>query len=116
MKALTIRQPWAWLIVAGLKPVENRKWSTTHRGPLLIHAGLKHDPTPEFWHRDTEKFAYGAIIGVVDLIDVVREHPSPYFTGPFGWVLANPRRITPIDMPGKIGLFDVNAPLDILTQ
>ncbi len=55
MKALSIRQPWAWLIVrpdlAGdererayathsIKPVENRTWSTTYRGALAIHAGV----------------------------------------------------------------------------
>ncbi len=39
MRALTIRQPWAWAITCGLKRVENRTWSTNYRGPLLIHAG-----------------------------------------------------------------------------
>src|SRR5438045_8559495 len=39
MKALSIRQPWAWLIVNGHKPVENRSWSTKYTGKLLIHAG-----------------------------------------------------------------------------
>lgn len=37
MKALSIRQPWAHLIIHG-KPIENRSWSTTYRGPLLLHA------------------------------------------------------------------------------
>lgn len=39
MKALTIRQPWASLIAAGVKTIETRSWSTKHRGPLAIHAG-----------------------------------------------------------------------------
>ena len=34
-KALSVRQPWAWAIVEGLKPVENRKRRTTYRGALL---------------------------------------------------------------------------------
>jgi hypothetical protein len=38
--SLSIRQPWAWLIVQGHKPIENRTWPTTYRGPLLIHAGV----------------------------------------------------------------------------
>jgi hypothetical protein len=38
MRALTIRQPWAWLIVHGHKDLENRTWCTSYRGPLLIHA------------------------------------------------------------------------------
>ncbi len=43
MKALTIRQPWASLIAAGVKTIETRSWSTRYRGLLLIHAG-KHEP------------------------------------------------------------------------
>ena len=39
MKALTIRQPWASLIAAGMKTIETRGWSTRYWGPLLIHAG-----------------------------------------------------------------------------
>ena len=38
--ALSIRQPWAWLIVHGFKDVENRTWPTDFRGPFLVHAGL----------------------------------------------------------------------------
>jgi hypothetical protein len=33
MKTLSVRQPYAWLIVAGFKPIENRTWRTTYRGP-----------------------------------------------------------------------------------
>src|SRR5438105_11911405 len=36
--AVSIRQPWAWLVVMGYKDVENRSWRTNHRGALLIHA------------------------------------------------------------------------------
>ena len=39
MKAISIKQPWAWLIANGYMTVENRKWYTGHRGDLLIHAG-----------------------------------------------------------------------------
>ncbi|WP_229215634.1 ASCH domain-containing protein [Duganella sp. CY15W] len=38
MKALSIRQPWAWLIVNGYKDIENRSWSTNVRGKVLVHA------------------------------------------------------------------------------
>lgn len=43
MKALSIKQPWAWLIVNGFKDIENRDWATTIRGPVLIHAGKQPD-------------------------------------------------------------------------
>lgn len=39
MKALTIKQPWASLIVLGEKKIETRSWKTSYRGPILIHAG-----------------------------------------------------------------------------
>lgn len=43
MKALTIKQPWAWAILRAGKNVENRTWGTVYRGPLLIHSSLKID-------------------------------------------------------------------------
>lgn len=38
MRALTLTQPWAWLVVHGRKDIENRKWNTSFRGEFLIHA------------------------------------------------------------------------------
>lgn len=38
MKALSLWQPWASLLVSGHKRVETRGWPLRHRGPLLIHA------------------------------------------------------------------------------
>lgn len=45
MPALSVRQPWAWLIAEGYKPIENRTWGTRYRGRLLIHAssGMSRD-------------------------------------------------------------------------
>jgi hypothetical protein len=45
MKIISIKQPWASLIVHGLKDVENRTWPTRYRGPLLIHASQRADDT-----------------------------------------------------------------------
>lgn len=49
MKALTVNQPYASLIMAGLKRYETRAYATTHRGPLAIHAGKR-------WQRDQHEF------------------------------------------------------------
>lgn len=43
MKAISLRQPWAGLIAAGIKTIETRTWSTNYRGELLIHAAKKID-------------------------------------------------------------------------
>ena len=51
MKCISIRQPWAWLIIKGVKPVENRTWSSSYRGPLLIHASLTFDWSGYRWIR-----------------------------------------------------------------
>jgi hypothetical protein len=113
MKALSVRQPFAWCIVAGTKPIENRTWNTTYRGPLLIHAAVKpHLMTiAEVEHTwgaviDRGALRYGGIIGRVELVDVVREHASPWFQGPFGFVLQSPRAVEFLPMTGKQGLFD----------
>ncbi len=114
MKALSVQQPWAWAIFHG-KPVENRTWSTSYRGPLLIHAGKRYDKGGAWWienHRglrlpDVRTIGLGGFIGIVDLVDCVQKHESPWFFGPRGLVLANPRRIEFIPYPGRLGLFDV---------
>lgn len=117
MKCLTVRQPWAWLIVEGSKDVENRSWSTNYRGPLLIHAGLTVDrEDAEFFEHQSAELGLewpdplptGCIIGIVDLVDVVTEHASEWFDGPYGWVLANPRcAVDPLPYKGRLGLYDV---------
>jgi hypothetical protein len=61
MKAITIWQPWAYCIASGMKPIENRYWSTSYRGPLAIHAGRQ-------WDKD----------GAID--ERVRGALSPYLT------------------------------------
>lgn len=41
MKAITIWQPWASLLVSGEKKYETRSWATTYRGPIAIHAAMR---------------------------------------------------------------------------
>lgn len=93
MKAISIRQPWAWLIVAGHKDVENRTWATDYRGPILIHAAKTIDrrftlPANIEIPKDLER---GGIVGQAILIDCVEESNSPWFTGPYGLVLSEPK-------------------------
>jgi hypothetical protein len=75
--ALSIKQPWAGLIVAGKKTVEVRTWPTARRGPVLIHTGKIPDPRPEAWvHVTTQTLkklcqVRGGIIGQAELVDCV---------------------------------------------
>lgn len=79
MKILTVRQPWAGAIIHRGKDVENRtrNLAGSYRGPLAIHVGLRHDYSAVDAHNaiaghidEHSVYGYGAIIGVVDLVDV----------------------------------------------
>src|SRR5262245_46166865 len=115
LPALSVRQPWAWLIVNGYKDVENRSWRTRYRGPVLIHAGAN---TSELSERTMERierrhgiklpreFDTGGIIGLVDIVDCRSRTGSPWHVrGNIGWVLAKPRRLTFRAYKGALGFF-----------
>ena len=115
MKALSIRQPWAWCIAEGLKDVENRTWRTKHRGGLLIHASKTFDHAGYLWI-ETEMgidlpapsaFRRGFLIATVCLAGCVTESDSPWFTGPYGFVLRNPVRFNAVEWRGQLGIFEV---------
>ena len=116
MRTLSIRQPWAGLIVAGIKDIENRSWSTSYRGPILIHAGKAKPPAD--WLEEIEeehgivipRMEFGGIIGTAEIVDCVTSHPSPWFCGPFGFVLANPRPLPFLPCKGALGFFNVEFP------
>ena len=109
---LTVRQPWASLIVSGIKTVENRTWSTTHRGRLLIHAGSNKARTSAAATAFGEHPGYyplGVVIGSVDVVDVVRDSGLPYAVKDhWHWILANPVAFDdPIPASGSLGLWRI---------
>ncbi|WP_300611056.1 ASCH domain-containing protein [Trebonia sp.] len=111
MKALTVRQPWASLIMCGAKDVECRTWMTAYRGPLLIHAGLALDQgaLTAHAHLVPGDLPRGVLLGTVTMTACVRDHPSPWAEpGGWHWVLADPVPFTvPVEYRGKLGLWDV---------
>lgn len=123
MKALTVRQPWAFAIAALGKTVENRTWTTSYRGLLAIHAGARWDSN-EAVQRVGELTGVtlvtadtSAIVAVVDLesihnsvtcirpVEERHEHEDGPFTcsrwaigigfdnGMHHWTLANSRQL-----------------------
>jgi hypothetical protein len=113
MKAISIRQPWAYLIVSGVKDIENRSWKTKHRGHILIHAALKIEwdavkslniPESE-WHLFKEN--RGGIVGETEIVDCVTQSKSVWFEGPFGFVLTNSKKLPFIQTKGKLGIFTI---------
>jgi hypothetical protein len=132
-KALSIKQPWAWLMAMGIKDIENRSWPTKSRGRIYIHASKTPDlskeviasilrridgkEAAEFMLRtvNAPPFDFGAIIGEVDIVNCIGPEKqddwrriSPWFEGPYGFVLANAAMYDkPIPYRGQQGLFEV---------
>ncbi len=122
MKALSIRQPWAWLILHAGKDIENRNWQPRNpalrfRGSCLVHAGIAVQPIGDelrAWVRATsgidlprsDELQRGGIIGQVDVIDVVRQSSSPWFEGPCGLVLTNAKPLPFVACLGRLGFFE----------
>lgn len=120
MKALSIRQPWAWLILNAGKDVENRQWWTSFRGRFYIHAakGMTRDEylngaltleeidsrivLPPF-----EALERGGIVGTAHLTACVKASESPWFFGDYGFEL---RDVLPLPFrpyKGALGFFEV---------
>lgn len=120
MIALSIRQPWAWLILYAGKDIENRTWRTSFRGRVLIHAGK--GCSKEEW-QDARDFAQrirpglmmpaieglnrGGIVGEVEIVNCMIKHPSSWFVGPYGFLLRDPRPLPFRPCRGALGFFDV---------
>lgn len=73
MKALTIKEPWATLIIEGYKEYEFRSWKTNYRGKIVIHAGksLESNQAKKFTEYNLE-YSCGEIIGEADLVDCIK--------------------------------------------
>ncbi len=119
MKALSIRQPWAWLIVHGGKDIENRSWRTKFRGRFLVHAAQ--GMTRREWsdavvfcneHRlplppHFSKLQRGGIIGSVELVDSLDTSDSPWYMGEKAFVLRDPKPLSFTAFKGRLNFFEV---------
>lgn len=118
-KAISIRQPWAWLIVNGFKDIENRSWKTKYRGPILVHAGQKVELDAYDWvaasFGDSIRFpspkeiVKGGIVGVTTIVDCLEYSDSPWYVEDnFGFVLQESRPLPFMGCPGKLSFFRVD--------
>ncbi|CAA2106131.1 ASCH domain-containing protein [Variovorax paradoxus] len=134
MKALSIRQPWAWLIIrpdltdaeqrarelakGRIKTIENRMWRTRERGTILVHASQGMTRAEYF---GVMEFCYplgvelphfddlqrGGIVGQVDIVDCVAHSESHWYMGAVGFVLANAKPLPFRPLKGALGFFEV---------
>lgn len=124
MKALSIRQPWAWLIVNGHKKVENRTWRTNFRGEFAVHAASK--MTVIEYARaqgvaaragirlpQIDMIERGGIVGLANITDCRPVDPKgekdPFFFGPYGFIIDRAVAIPFYPMLGKLGFFETEA-------
>lgn len=123
MKALTIKEPWATLIIEGYKAYEFRSWKTKYRGKILIHAGMSLEKENANKFKDYNlEYSKGAIIGeaeITDCIFVTKEineelkkiNPLVYgksgHVEKYAWKLENVKKYDkPISVKGQLGLWN----------
>jgi len=118
---LSIRQPWAWLIVHRHKAIENCTWRTWRRGRILIHAGKavdreaisflragRHPVTGKPWTVEVpDRFETGGIVGEAAIVNCVSDSDSEWFVGPYGIVLAGARPLPFSPCRGRLGFFNL---------
>jgi hypothetical protein len=125
MHVLTVRQPWAWSIVAGIKRVENRSRPTRYRGSILIHAGSSRasiraglNVLQDARLGQIGPFHFGAIIGVCQVVDCVRLEDvagERFAEGPWCWMLEGARLFDePIACPGRLSLWRPSPELETM--
>lgn len=117
MKALSLKQPFAELILQGKKKIELRKWNTKFRGEFFIHASKVSDKEAMMKFGFT-KLPTGCIVGKAFLKDVkhykneeehkkdARLHLASSFWGNYGFVLENPQRIKEIPCKGALNFWE----------
>uniref|UniRef100_I2Q2Q5 ASCH domain-containing protein n=1 Tax=Desulfovibrio sp. U5L TaxID=596152 RepID=I2Q2Q5_9BACT len=126
--AISVQQPWAWLIVNGFKDVENRTWRLPdkHRGPVLIHASLKprfslaaaRELLETFHARyglagglrfPREGREVGGVVGVATLTGCTSDHVSPWCAGgQWHWRIEAARPLPFMPCRGQLGFFRVD--------
>ena len=138
MKAISLLQPWATLVVIGAKQIETRSWSTPYRGRILVHASLgkagsifsEHLPFSRYIP-DFKKLPFGAIVGEATLTTILRvedfELPDKemnrmtleekafgdYSPGRYGWLLEEATAYNnPIPARGHLRLWEFNMGIE----
>lgn len=122
MKALTVREPWGWLIVNGYKDIENRSWPTKMRGRIWIHSSARKVTKDDYEYfleicrkrkikkyPGIDEFKRGGIIGSAEIVDCVDRSRSFWFGGEYGFVQKNARKCRFRPMKGMLGFFDPKA-------
>lgn len=127
MRALSLSRPWTTLVLRHGKDVENRTWTTSYRGPLVVHGAKSYDRRAESWAiyalgrsplSGYERDEPTGLLGIVELVSVctraIDGEGRECDCGPWAmpeqahWRLANPQPFTePVPCGGRLGLWTV---------
>ena len=122
-KCLSLRQPYAELIVSGRKIIELRKWNTSFRGEFFVHASKALDKEAcKLYNIYTSSLITGAIVGSAILYDVKlyrskeqfiadqgKHFAHNYLDPKYGFLLSDAKRFDkPIPLKGQLGFFNAN--------
>ncbi|MFA5060934.1 MAG: GNAT family N-acetyltransferase [Candidatus Pacearchaeota archaeon] len=122
MKALTIKQPWAELILRGEKIIELRKWKTNFRGEFLIHSSKEPD-ADSMKKFEFNKLPCGYILGKVNLTDIKKYeneedlmkdsslHLADAGWGDYGFILSKPKRVAKVPYSGQLSFWNFKGKL-----
>ena len=125
LRAISIKNPFAWWIVNKHKNIENRSNLKNFRGLVLIHASLNFDydwvlkvdiekitnafrSMPVFINKKDSfgnGYDFGGIIGYATITDCVQESNSPWFIGPNGFIISEPHKLPFTPCKGSLGFF-----------
>lgn len=129
MKILTVKGPWAWLLVKGHKDVENRSRNTKYRGQLFIHCaasctsdyyaevvdyiktnnllGKNGKPIVLPTYEHMKEHMFGRVIGSVVLVDCTDHSDSDWYMGQKAWVVNKAKELKDyIPLKGQLGIFE----------
>lgn len=129
IKALSLKQPYAWLIANGYLLVDDRTWSTDYRGTMMIHASKGiYEAYYDYLVTNTDiplpnkdKLGYGGVVGIAKLVLCARPDEIPpsfsieqrsHFSGVprdgFGFLFENAQPLELMPCPGKLGIFEID--------
>lgn len=126
MKVISIKQPWASLIINGYKKYEFRTWKTKYRGEILIHASKSYDKKLiEYFNEYNLEYPIGCIIGKVNLNDCIpvtekfekvliktneKVYGLSHGRDGYAFELTKIKKFDkPIEINGKLGIWDYNG-------
>ena len=123
-KALSLKQPWLYLIASGIKKIETRTWKTNYRGDILLCSSLNKandykniiTSYQEYYKiKNNSLLLEGYALCLANLYDckeMIKQDEEKacckIYEKAHSWFLKDIRLIEPIKVKGQLNLFNIN--------